>query len=322
MMAMLPIWTRFSFGSSTMVSVAPEYCPSCKGGLLCDRGRLLDAVEFAGRRVDGVLRGGRLWECLECGLQFRFPALSKAELDTLYRAASADAWAESGSKRVDWELARSILGRMEAVGSALDVGCWDGRFLLSLGGDWKLHGVEMSPLASQRAAISGVEILGTDIANLDALNQKFDLVTAFDVIEHMPDPKHFVQSCSRILRPGGLLMVATGNTQSLPWKMLGARHLYCIWPEHLSFISPDWCQRNAAIAGLDIALTLPYRRLEAGHFSVAADIIKNAVYKASPNLIAWLRRAGFGQVDHPVKHDYPLQWTTAKDHFLAVFRKA
>jgi SAM-dependent methyltransferase len=300
----------------------PQGCPSCRSADLRDRGLLLDAVEFAGRPVETVLRGGKLWQCCTCALQFRFPALSQTELNSLYQAASADAWADTGAKRLDWELARSILDQASTGGSLLDLGCWDGRFLHSVEPRWNTHGIEMSPVAAERAAASGVKIVGNDIKDLASLDERFDVITAFDVIEHVYDPLQFLQNCAHVLRPGGQLIVATGNTQSLPWTLLGSRHLYCIWPEHLSFICPEWCKRNAASAALQMSAAIPYRRIDAGILCIASDIAKNVLYRAAPEAVSLLRRAGIGHVDHPVKYDYPLQWTTAKDHFLAVFRKA
>lgn len=296
-------------------------CPSCGSCQVVLRGAVPDAVEFAGRQLDVVLPGGSLYRCDGCGLQFRSPQLTKAALDALYRGGSPDAWAASEDIRIDWSLARDVITGERHDGDVLDIGCWDGRFLASLPSTWRRFGVEINAGASARAAERGISIVGNDVAQVASLGHRFDVVTAFDVIEHVNNPLAFLSDCAAIMRPGASLIIATGNTASLPWRMLGPRHLYCIWPEHLSFIDPDWCARTAHRASLEYERSIEYRRVEAGAAAVVRDVVKNAVYAAAPGLIAALRRCGVGKVSHPIKVDYPLQWTSAKDHFLGIFRK-
>ncbi len=252
---------------------------------------------------------------------FRYPTLPKSMLDHLYNQGSEEAWVTPSEQRVDWALARAALAKWGKSGSILDIGCYDGRFLLSLSAGWKRHGVELNHAAAARAATAGISIVGTDFASLATFEGRFDAVTAFDVIEHVENPAKLLGECATVLRPGGLLIIATGNARSLPWRLLRSRNMYCICPEHLAFVSPQWCANIAPSVGLEIVSVLPYRRVERPLFARAFDVIKSAVYSLSPSAIAFLRRRGVGRLSHPVKVDYPPLWPSARDHFLAVFRK-
>jgi 2-polyprenyl-3-methyl-5-hydroxy-6-metoxy-1,4-benzoquinol methylase len=300
-------------------------CPSCGNSRTRFRGEIPDAVEFAGRELSYTLHGGGLWECITCSLQFRFPSPRREDLNELYRCGAPEAWNTSAEERVDWELARRMLDSVQPHGlerqRLLDVGCWDGRFLASVKGQWELNGIEINPVAARLAAQRGISLVGDDLAQLELQSTSFDAITAFDVIEHVPDPATFVRSCARLLKPGGSLIVATGNTASLPWRILRSRNLYCIWPEHLCFINEKWCKGIAEQVGLTVSAVQCYRRTDGSALKIAADALKSVAYASFPRLFRWLRSKGVGNTKHVSKLDYPPLWPTARDHFLVCFRK-
>ena len=56
----------------------------------------------------------------------------------------------------------------------LDVGCFDGGFLDSLGSRYERHGIEINEQASQEAQRKGVDIIGTDFSDLEKLSGSYD----------------------------------------------------------------------------------------------------------------------------------------------------
>jgi SAM-dependent methyltransferase len=252
---------------------------------------------------------------------FRYPTLPKSLLDRLYSQGSEEAWPTPSAQRVDWAIARAELAKWRDGGSILDIGCYDGRFLLTLGGSWKCYGIELNPAAAVRADSAGISMAGSDFASLDHVAGRFDAVTAFDVIEHVDNPAKLLSACITALRPGGLLIIATGDARSFPWRLLRARNAYCICPEHLAFVSPRWCMKIASSLGIEVVLVTPYRRVVRPLSARISDTAKSLFYRISPSAIGFLRRHGVGRLSHPVKADYPPLWPTAKDHFLVVFRK-
>lgn len=306
-------------GSCVLPKIAS--CPGCASGNQVLVGSIPAAIFFAGRKLAVPLEGGQLWRCRDCNLQYRFPRMEKRLLDELYRQGEEDVWQSPDDSREDWRYARGQIATCELGGEILDVGCFDGRFLASLGADWKKYGVEISPRASRIAESRGVSLLGSDFSALNAHEDRFAVVTAFDVIEHVEDPKAFLSQCANVLLPGGLAIISTGNTDSLPWKFHRSLNHYCICPEHISFINLPWCNSVADDVGLEVLESRSYRRLQAGWSRHAMDIAANSAFVGFPGLFAWLRRHGVGHSSHDSTHGYPPLWPTAKDHFAIVFQK-
>ncbi|WP_158299030.1 class I SAM-dependent methyltransferase [Sphingomonas psychrotolerans] len=258
-----------------------------------------------------------MWQCLGCSLWYRAPSLSKAQLDKLYDTGTAEAWETPLEERVDWSLAKSALPES---GKILDLGCYDGRFLESIGERWDRYGIEVNRAAATRAGESGVKIVGHDFTALADNPASFDAITAFDIFEHVSDPLALLHACSESLRPGGKLIVATGNTDSFPFRLLKSRNAYCICAEHLVFLNPSWCDAAAGKTGLIVESIVRYRRATGGPARRALDSLKNVLFIAAPWLISSLRRIR-GKVSHEEKLGYPVLWPTAMDHFLVQFTR-
>jgi SAM-dependent methyltransferase len=161
-----------------------------------------------------------LRKCSECGLLFNSPRLDDAELGQLYGRNyyffnRPDA---SELQRIVPMYARTIALVADKVAAkvTLDVGCGRGYLpavLSKLG--WDARGVEISREASQYARRRfGLQHIFTGtieqyIASPDA--RSFPLVTAIDVIEHVPAPDAFVASLARVVDRNGLLIIDTPN---------------------------------------------------------------------------------------------------------------
>jgi len=99
-------------------------------------------------------------------------------------------------------------------GELLDVGCAYGNWLTALleQGGWRLSGTDISghavAEAARRLVGRGVDLKVSALPALDFEDASFDAVTAFDVVEHVPDLPGAFRELGRVLRPGGhLLMV-------------------------------------------------------------------------------------------------------------------
>lgn len=99
----------------------------------------------------------------------------------------------------------------------LDVGCSSGLFLdeARMAG-FDVHGAELSPQTSRFARNHfGLDVQTGDWRDAGYEDGSFDVVTLFDVIEHLPDPKAELRDILRLLRPGGLLLQSTPNIDGL-----------------------------------------------------------------------------------------------------------
>ncbi len=112
-----------------------------------------------------------------------------------------------------WYRERRALLRRElkglAPGKALDVGAAAGgntRVLGELG--WKALAVDSSPTAVEIARERGIEAIDADACDLPLGSSEYDLITAFDVLEHIEDDHSATAELYRVLRPGGTALIA------------------------------------------------------------------------------------------------------------------
>jgi len=297
-------------------------CPGCHSAGACRVGTIPDAFEFAGRPLDTGLPGGSLYRCNDCGLHWRYPQLDKCDLDVLYQQGATASWQYQPVKRRDWQIASAIIHERREVASVLDVGCFDGRFLHHLGERYRRAGIEVHPLAAAHAASKGIEIVGRDFSDLDTLHSSFDVVVAMDVIEHVGNPEAFLASLAKAARPGGMIILSTGNTAAIPWRLMGGMYWYCSIAEHISFINPHWAERTTEKLGLTIEGMVTFSHEPTKVLESFVQATTNLLYRCMPNMAYGLRRlyaASKGKGSRPSDRTPP-HWRSAKDHILIALR--
>ncbi len=301
-------------------------CISCGSESPRAVGPIPMGYEFGGRKLDKPIDGGFLYRCDSCRVSFRWPRLPKKRLDELYQLAELDHWTKIPEDRPDWRIGRAAALRHASTGSVLDIGCFDGGFLSHLGSAWERFGVEINVNAAQIARGRGIDIIAYDFEEMRESSSRFDIVVAFDVIEHMSDPRAFLERMVSMVKDGGLLIVGTGNTEARSWRLMGSRYWYCMIPEHISFVGAEWCQKAATDLGLKLESIVSFSHAENRTLALrSAETIKNLAYRIAPGLFGWLRKRGLGGVDISIAEDLrnvPPIWISAEDQIVAVFRNA
>ncbi|MDD5200870.1 MAG: class I SAM-dependent methyltransferase [Terrimicrobiaceae bacterium] len=300
-------------------------CPSCGSTDTRSLGTIPCSDTFVGDNRRAFHANTRLFECHLCGLAFRHPQESAAEILDAYSSADDHSWRHSIEERPDWKLARSLvkLHASEST-SVLDVGCYRGDFLACLDLPGRVYGVEPNRLAAERARSVGVDVIASDIGQLERKDILFDWITAFDVLEHLSSPRAFVEMSAGLLKPGGRLVIATGYRSHWTFRLMEPRYYYCTLAEHVSFINQKWIGRVASEFDLKVELTRQYSHYRASWGERLTQCLKNGVYSLSPEMGALARRCGFGGKDvrsNPGLLMHPPQWMPARDHIMVVFRR-
>ena len=187
----------------------------------------------------------RLVRCDFCGMIYANPVPSEYALGQYYDQVAAEYYLstpklESDFADVRFEREMRIFRRHCPCGSVLDVGCSSGAFLFQLNkrfpGNYEATGTDASGPALDYAAARGVTVVRGDFPEADFGGKSFEAVTFWAVLEHLNDPKVFLEKAWRLLKPQGLCFVLVPNMRSLAARLLGSRYRY-IYPQHLNYFS-------------------------------------------------------------------------------------
>jgi 2-polyprenyl-3-methyl-5-hydroxy-6-metoxy-1,4-benzoquinol methylase len=122
--------------------------------------------------------------------------------------------------------------------SILDVGCGKGDFVdAALNAGWDVAGIELSQSAVDIAQRFCLPVIKMDFFSEQIKNSSRDIVTMFEVIEHVPNPGEFLSRAEEIVKPGGLVYLTTPNFNSLDRRLLGAGW-DAVHREHLTYFTP------------------------------------------------------------------------------------
>lgn len=194
---------------------------------------------------------GTLYECPECGLLFRSPYLTEEEVIAQYQALTAEKWTAERGTRPDFDALLGYLTPRMTQGKILDVGCFRGDLLADLPPTWKKLGIEPSDDAAEIAQKRGIEIVGKSLLEATQLDLSLDVITAVDLIEHLLRPMELMQFAQKSMRPGGLLLVATGCADHWFWKRHRLDYWYN-WSDHVAFFRRRWFDWAAKRSDMEV----------------------------------------------------------------------
>lgn len=232
--------------------------------------------------------------CQRCDMVFVGESLDQIDFGDLYGESYYTGGNDKvfedylGQERGRRALARRklwSLRRLVPHGKLLDVGCAAGFFLVEAQRHYEVHGVELSEFSSKFAR----EHLGLNVFNGTLLEAAlpsghFDLVTLWDVIEHVPNPREVLAEVSRVLKPGGHIILTTGDVgcayaqaRGPDWHLMGP-------PWHLYYFSRITMAHMAREAGLQVSDCAAH-----GTFS-DHPLLKQRIVRVAANFL------GFGDI--------------------------
>lgn len=177
------------------------------------------------------------WHCQSCASYFTQNVISEAKAKALYSENKSNKWDYAEfEKDKTTDLVDLVQGLIKTGDRVLDIGCNDGNFLnfaKKIGA--KTFGVEFSNVGREVCQKNGHQVFGekNDIPS----DFKFDLIFAFDLVEHLYDVECFFESCQRLLKDNGQLVILTGNPNCFSARLAKCRWWYINNPEHIIFPS-------------------------------------------------------------------------------------
>ena len=179
----------------------------------------------------------------------------------------------------------------------LEVGCAYGYFLDIVQRDWDVEGIDISEDAIRSARHRfGERVRCGDLLSQPLRSSAYDWVVAWDTIEHVDEPRAYVQRVGELLTPGGYVALTTGDVSSLVARLRSRRWRLLTPPSHLTFFSRTGMRRMLNDAGFeDIRIsTTGYRRsLDFVFYRLLGGHRCRRIMAASPSLHRLLQDWGF-----------------------------
>ena len=207
-----------------------------------------------------------------------------------------DDWAYQDSK---WEH-RWVAGLDFISGNVLDIGCGEGQFLSLIKGQCKsVKGIETNPKAFK--VLNQKEIAATDkeLKEFAVENKSaFEIVSAFQVLEHVYHVREFIESMIRVVKPGGHIIISVPNNDSFIGSQMLPLNLP---PHHVGYWNPDSLEKLQKFFPLRLLCTKnePLQEQNIGWYKANAEskifehnrLLKALYYKLGMSGLfeSWLR---------------------------------
>lgn len=134
-----------------------------------------------------------------------------------------------------------IIRKYKHDGSLLDIGCGEGYFLQYADRYYNTYGTDVSDYCISEASrkTKKTKFSIGSIMHIDAGNESFDVITCFDVLEHLKDPETAIKECRRVLKSEGVFVVRVPNINSLGCKWKKDKWFAYNDKTHISLLSND-----------------------------------------------------------------------------------
>ncbi len=231
------------------------------------------------------------YKCNSCGSLMILPRPSRSEIKEIYendylnkrlqphpgvdcRIRYAKSYRSTVFAEYEMSL-KDIHISKKGIKSVLDFGCADGVFLefckKYFSADTKIYGTDLSERMLDQARASGWDVF--PLKEVDTTKMKFDLITLWDVIEHVEEPTVVIAKLKKLLKPGGKIFMETPRF-GLLGELYGENWPHLLPVQHLSVASKEGMEKMAKRTGMiidtycsfganapSVAVPQPYKRV-------------------------------------------------------------
>jgi SAM-dependent methyltransferase len=241
----------------------------------------------------GYGRHHAIVQCTNCGLVYTNPRPNAQDIVDSYVAVEDPLYLQEREGRVltfERHL-RPVMQLAPPPGRLLDVGSYIGVFVeIATRHGYDAWGLEPSHWAVREACRQGLQMIEGTFETVALPEASYDVVTMWDVIEHLTDPLDEIRRAHRVLKPGGLLVIHTMDIDSLFARVMGRR-----WPwlmeMHIYYFSRRTLNEMLQKAGFEVIRSVPQGRyLRLGYFATRlGGLLGRPIGRATGGLFRLLR---------------------------------
>ena len=240
-----------NWGAEKIEKVICSLCGSCESKFLFD----------AKDRAHGIKGSFTYVKCTDCGLVYMNPQISPEDVKAFYpddyaphkshldKAGKSEKMSKS---RLERSLPKLLLQKLNENSRVLDVGCGSGKFLGGIKNIFgcKVYGLDISEQAAKIAKDDyGIEVFTGVVTVAPFPPDYFDVITAWQYLEHVHNPLESLQMFYRLLKPDGLCAISTPNFDSFNAKIFKDRWFGLECPRHLYIYTPETINKLLQKAG-------------------------------------------------------------------------
>jgi SAM-dependent methyltransferase len=232
-----------------------------------------------GTRVRALFRkGGKDFvRCEACGLVWLDPMPTAAEVGAYYEQSYRDGIYEpyaaaDAVRRLIAEHRLAMIRPHVRPGRWLDVGAATGHFVEAAArAGIAAEGCELSGSAVARARARGLTMHQAAVEDF-APPARYDTITAFDVIEHLREPRAFLDRLRGWLAPAGTVALTLPDVSSVYARAMGRHWFYYVPSDHLHYFDPRTITRLLGNTGFGgVRVTRAYKPLTPAHVALQLE---------------------------------------------------
>jgi SAM-dependent methyltransferase len=189
--------------------------------------------------------------CVACGLCFTSPRPSPELIGKFYpdwyephqspSECRSPPWWSRLAARLGWQVRPRRILPWHGRGRLLDFGCGGGSFLQRMHRlGWEVTGLDISPPAIERIRTQfHLRAMVGSLPHPELVSGSFDVVTMWQSLEHVHNPRAALRATHQLLTPGGRLLIAVPNIAGLPFRWFGPTWYALDLPRHLTHFTPS-----------------------------------------------------------------------------------
>ncbi|MAF50483.1 MAG: hypothetical protein CMH64_00155 [Nanoarchaeota archaeon] len=241
--------------------------------------------------ASGTKKIGQIVKCAKCGLMYVNP--QEDDIEGLYGETEDELYELSkDGRKATFERDIKEIELTKKRGKLLDIGCSTGIFLeIAKEREWDVYGVELSKWGYEKAKKRISNVYNKTLDKIKFEDNSFDVVTMWDLIEHLTDPNKELKEINRILKNDGNLILTTPNINGF-FSRLTKKNWWAMVRMHLFYFSPKTITKLLEKNGFNVIKIKSYSR---------TIILKYAIewfkpYKGAYKLLSMITKSKIGDL--------------------------